>query len=321
MASLPSVLVVGAFGGLAAHLVPKLEQQGFTFTLVDLRSGDFAAQRNPAFPRPATRQRYAVSALDISCLDAVNTFLKQTRPDWIMNCAAYTAVDDAEKNINTAFSANAAGPANLARAAAAQGARLLHISSDYVFGAFPRKPEEQRPYSEEDPAAPCGVYGHSKWYGDEMIRAILPQGHCIARASWLHSLYGPSFVASILRLGREKPELRVVDDQIGSPTWAGWLAEVLLELVKREARGTFHTCSGAKISWFEFAREILSQAGLSATVRPQTTAELNRPAPRPAYSALAVGKLEAFLGRPVLPWQEGVARHLQNLGLGNTRPS
>lgn len=225
--------------------------------------------------------------------------------DWIVNCAAYTAVDRAETDAVRAFAINATGPTNLARAARRRGARLLHLSSDYVFSGG------STPYREDHPPAPVGVYGRSKHEGDVAVMRELPDAHLIVRTSWLHGVGGPNFVDAILRQADAGGPLRVVADQIGSPTWARWLAGVLVRLIDLDARGVYHASSRGNISWFEFAREIVRLAGLDVEVHPQTTAELGRPAPRPAYSTLDVSKLEAILGEPCPSWQDGLREHLQ----------
>lgn len=250
-------------------------------------------------------------ATDVGELDItrpVDDAVGRLRPDWIVNCAGYTAVDRAEGDAERVFAINAAGPENLARAARRHGARLLHISSDYVFSGG------STPYPEDHPPAPCGVYGRSKHAGDVAVLRELPDAHLIVRPSWLHGLHGPNFVDAILRQADAGGPLRVVDDQVGSPTWARWLAGVLVRLIDRNARGVYHATSRGNISWFEFAREIVRLAGIGVAVEPQSTAELARPAPRPAYSTLDVTKLEALLGEPCPSWRDGLREHLRRRG-------
>lgn len=262
-------------------------------------------------PDPSEGEKH----LDICDAGEVDEVVRQLRPSVIINCAAYTRVDDAEREYGKALETNAAGPLHLARVAARSSAALVHISTDYVFGGESPGTAGSlaRPYREDDPLRPCGMYGHSKRLGEELVRTALPGGHLIVRTSWLFGPEGPNFVATMLRLGAERPVLAVVNDQIGSPTWAPWLAEVLAKLVEREARGTFHASSRGGISWYEFAREVLARAGLPAAVEPQTTAELARPAPRPAYSVLDVDKLEQCLGERCPEWQAEIQRHLQRI--------
>ena len=157
---------------------------------------------------------------------------------------------------------------------------------------------------------PCGVYGHSKRFGDELVSRILPNHSLIIRTSWLHGVHGPNFIDSILRFAKQREEIRVVNDQTGSPTWSSWLAEIMLALLMKDARGVFNATSRGDITWFDFATEIVRLAGLQTRVLPQTTEELNRPAPRPVYSTLELSKLEAFLGKPCIDWKEGVAAHM-----------
>lgn len=290
------ILLTGSLGMLAGDLVPQLIARGATLELTDHRDGLAGGKR--------------IQSLDICDAARVNEVVRATHPAWIVNCAAYTAVDKAEAEKETAFAVNAKGPENLARAAAEVGACLLHISTDYVFGGGAK---QSNPYLETDAFDPCGVYGESKCAGDKIVAEILPAAHLIVRPSWLHGTHGPNFLETILKAAREKPELRVVNDQVGSPTYAAWLAQTICELIEKNARGTFHATSRGNISWFDFAAEIIAQAGFSTRLLPQTTQELNRAAPRPYFSTLDLGKLEGYLARPCPSWKVGVREHLQAL--------
>lgn len=294
------VLVTGAGGMLAHDIVERLSAAGASLILTDVRESSVGSAQ--------------VMRLDITNAAQVAEFVERERPAIIVNCAAYTAVDDAEKNLDLAIAINSIGPRNLALAAKGIGGMLVHFSTDYVFGNACAAGKARKPFTETDEPQPCGAYGQSKRLGDELVQAILPDNHLIVRTSWLHGAHGPNFVATILKLAGEREVIKVVDDQIGSPTWAGWLAEVVVRLLKRDARGVFHVSSRGNVSWFEFAREILRQAGLPTRVLPQTTEQLGRPAPRPPYSTFDVGKLESFLGEPCISWQEGIRRHLQAIG-------
>ncbi len=255
-----------------------------------------------------------VAACDVTKEDEVYAFVQESPPAWIINCAAYTKVDDAEIEQELAFKVNAIGPGNLASAAARGASRMLHISSDYVFGGLGSEKRERKPITEDADTLPCGIYGQSKRFGDELVRRTLPQRYCIARTSWLHGVHGPSFVAAILRLAAERDELKIVDDQIGSPTWTVLLAEVIVGLVARDARGIYNVSSRGDISWYEFAKEIVALSGRETRLGTQTTEELNRPAPRPAYSTLSLEKLENFLGIQCPTWKEGLRGHLEQCG-------
>lgn len=291
------VLVTGSRGMLAGELLPLLSSRGAEVYASDIR--------------PTTAGGLTIHELDITQSAAVFETLEKFCPAVIINCAAYTAVDEAEKNLQAALSINTLGPGTLALGAKQFSAKLLHISTDYVFG---RLVGVCTPIPESQAPAPCGVYGHSKFAGEALVRELLPEAHLIVRTSWLHGKQGPNFLETILRAGKERPELKVVNDQFGSPTWTGWLAEILLKLLENDATGVYHACSKGDISWFDFAREILNQAGVATPVHPQSTAELNRPAPRPPYSTLSVEKLEKFLGLQVPSWKEGIRSHLLSLG-------
>src|SRR3989442_4189333 len=186
---------------------------------------------------PSTIQLVALRHSDLAVEDAraVERVVQRERPEWIVNCAGYTQVDRAETDPGTAQLVNAVGPANLARAARDMGARLLHISTDYVFDG-----RAQRPYREDDPVGPLRVYGRSKLAGEQAIRDILPQAHLIVRTQWLFGVGGPNFVATILRLAPERPELQVVHDPHGPPPYAPDLAAALWKLIACDARGAVH---------------------------------------------------------------------------------
>lgn len=251
-----------------------------------------------------------VCTLDITNKQAVIDFMQTVRPSWVVNCAAYTAVDKAEQEPDVAMLVNATGAGYCAEAARISGASLVHISSDYVFGDNSLLKSQRRPFAEDEPICPCGVYGKSKANGEIAVREALPDRSLILRTSWLHGIYGYNFVDTMLRLGAEGRAISVVDDQIGSPTWAPWLASVIAKLVGNGGKGTFHACSRGGISWYDFAKEIFECAGLKVDLSRQSTAQSNRPAPRPAYSTLDVSKLEAELGEPCMSWKQCVKEHV-----------
>lgn len=294
-------LVTGSLGMLAGDLVPLLQQKGARLYLTDIRDDRKWDQQ--------------ITFLDITQPKAVRAIAKDFQPELIINCAAFTNVDAAETEQDIAFAVNARGPGNLASVARECNAKLLHLSTDYVFGGSSSASRPRKPYGEEEIADPCGIYGHSKRFGDELIRGILPDSHIIVRTSWLHGLQGPNFIDTILKVGAEKDEIKVVDDQFGSPTWSEWLASILVSLIERDAQGTFHATSRGDISWCDLAKEIVKQAGHKARVVAQSTEALGRPAPRPAYSTLDVSKLEKFLGIRCPSWQADVAEHLTRRGI------
>ena len=241
------------------------------------------------------------SDLDVTDSDGVGAALGEAAPDAVVNCAAYTNVDGAEAEPDEALLVNGAGAGNVARAAAAAGARALYVSSDYVFDGRKRSP-----YVESDPTAPLSAYGRSKLAGERETLAA-DGGHLVVRSSWLFGAGGRNFVDTMLRLGGERDEVAVVDDQVGCPTFTGHLAVGLLALLERGAVGLRHAAAAGSCSWRDLAIEVFRRAGVDSVVRPATTEELARPAPRPAYSVLRSEHPDT----PVLPgWQEGVERYL-----------
>jgi dTDP-4-dehydrorhamnose reductase len=254
---------------------------------------------------------FSHAALDIVDAAAVSHTLSAVRPDVVFNCAGWTDVDGAERDEASALAVNGPGAGNVARAAAATGAWTFHISSDYVFDGGTRKP-----YVESDPAAPLSAYGRSKLAGERAVADSAPDRHTIVRSSWLFG-DGPCFPATILRLAGERDELKVVDDQVGSPTFSGHLARALVELGGREVppAGIVHLAGGGICSWYEFAREIVARAGLTVAVKPCTTAEMPRLATRPAYSALGTergGEVPSLPDR-----RDGLAEYLAAFPVGS----
>lgn len=292
------ILLTGAGGMLGQHLSQVLSQAGAELYCADLSE---LGERAPAEAEKIK--------LDITSAPAVVGAISDIRPDWVINAAAYTAVDDAERNINLSFEVNAYGPGYLARAVRDAGGRMVHISSDYVYGADDAHLDSRCHYVEGDRCSPCGIYGQSKRAGDELVISALPERSVIVRTSWLHGIYGPNFVDTIVRVAREREEIRVVNDQFGSPTWAGWLTEMILRLMQTDASGVVHASSRGEISWYDFACEIVRLAGLPTRVLPQTTAELGRPAKRPAFSVMSKARLELLTGESILDWRSSVAEH------------
>jgi dTDP-4-dehydrorhamnose reductase len=241
---------------------------------------------------------------DLRDVGSVLSKTQQARPDWIILCAAYTDVDGCEKDPARAFAVNRDGAAHVARAAAQTGSRLVFISSDYVFDG-----EKRAPYEIEDPPNPINVYGRSKAEAESNLSEIVPDC-CIVRTSWLFGVGGKCFPDTILKLARTQPELRVVDDQRGCPTYTPDLAAVLASLVRKQANGVVHVTNGGSCSWFEFARAILAARSPETTVIPVTTAEFPRPARRPAHSVLSGRSLQGF-GIKLPDWQDALKRYLR----------
>ena len=246
---------------------------------------------------------------DITDTAGFDRFLAAAKADAVIHCAAMTAVDKCETEIDLAYRLNAVGSGNVAAACFRHNVRLIAISTDYVFGG-----ELERPYHEFDAAGGAHtVYGQSKFAGEELIRRHCPN-HLICRISWLYGAGGPSFVHAMLKLADgSRPELKVVDDQRGNPTSTLAVADALRGILERPLlAGTFHlTCEG-EASWYDFAREIFRQRGIEQKVTPCTTAEFPRPAPRPANSRLEKRMLR-LCGLPPMPeWREALAEFLKS---------
>lgn len=233
------------------------------------------------------------------------------RPDVVINCAAFTRVDACETETETAFRVNGEAVANAAAAADSAGARLLHVSSDYVFDGTAGEP-----YKEDAATAPVSAYGRSKLLGERHALAY-PRGLAV-RTSWLFGPGGPNFAATMVNLIRQgKLPLRVVDDQVGRPTYTGFLARALVDLAPAQITGIVHYGNREPVSWYAFAAAIARLVSAKAEVLPVSTAEFPRPARRPAYSVLAVDRFEETVGRPVEPWEAGLAEYLAMLNGGH----
>jgi dTDP-4-dehydrorhamnose reductase len=237
--------------------------------------------------------------LELTDPAAVKTALADV--DVVLNCAAWTAVDDAEEHEDTALVANATIPAVLAGAAAATGTRLAHISTDYVFAG-----DAGSPYAEDAPTSPRSAYGRTKAAGELAVRETLPDAHLIVRTAWLYGAHGGCFPKTIARVAAERGAVSVVDDQVGQPTWTRDVADVVLRLVEADApAGTYHATSSGETSWFGFARQVVEAAGLDPSiVTPTDSAAFERPAPRPAYSVLGHDALERLGIAPIGDWTE-----------------
>ena len=242
---------------------------------------------------------------DLRDFAQLERLVRNVRPDWIVLSAAYTDVDGCERNPELAFAVNAAGVENVARAARSCGARVFLVSTDYIFDG-----RGNRPYEVDDPVAPMNVYGASKAAGEAALRS----GHsawCIGRTSWLFGVRGPSFPDKILRAAETRPELSVVNDQIGSPTYTRDLARAIRDLVLKDARGIVHITNEGICSWFDFACEILFQSGRnSVPILPISTDQSARPARRPNYSVLSPSSLHAY-GIRLRPWQDALKAFLE----------
>jgi dTDP-4-dehydrorhamnose reductase len=240
---------------------------------------------------------------DIRDAEQVLHLVQRTRPDWIVLAAAYTDVDGCETNRDLAFDVNCRGGVNVAQAAKQHGARLLFLSTDYVFDGT-----KTTPYATDDRRSPRSVYGQSKAEAEVQLGQILPQC-CIVRTSWLFGTGGKCFPNTILKLAATRPQLEVVGDRRGSPTYSVDLARALIQLCHQEASGVVHVTNRGESSWYDFAREIIARAGLSTVVRQTTSDKFVRAAERPKYSVLSPESLQKR-GVEMLDWQDGLQRYL-----------
>ncbi len=277
----PRVLVTGARGMLGTDLAAVLLAHEYDVTAADL------------------------AEFDLTNAAATASFVRQTQPALIINTAAYTAVDQAECDADTAFRVNRDGVWNIAQAAKEVGAALLHVSTDYIFDGT--KPA---PYLEDDPPNPKSVYGASKLAGEEAVRETLAE-HWIVRPAWLYGIHGKSFPATILRVAAEGKPLRVVNDQKGCPTYTVHLAEALAAIIAQPHYGTYHAVNSGACTWYDLARVAVRAAGLQVEVAPCSTEEFPRPAPRLANSVLDTSKLAAVYGVRLPPWEEGLAEFVR----------
>lgn len=261
--------------------------------------------------------------VDITNLQALEDFAKGKNISWIINCAAYTAVDKAEDEPELAKLLNVTGPENIARTAKKIGAKLVHISTDYVFDG-----KGTKPYPVDTERNPQSVYGKTKADGEKAIEAVLPDAHYIIRTAWLYGYNGPNFVYTMIKLMNAKESLNVVNDQKGCPTNAQDLASAIITLVKKEnsvplsvPAGLYHYCSEGQITWYEFAKAIqqkASEKGLitnSCTVHPCTSAEFKSKAVRPQYSVMDLTKTKQVLGISIPSWEKSLDDFLSHKDL------
>lgn len=277
-----TLLVTGAAGMLGRRVLADAAAAGWQVVGLDLQGSDLT--------------------VDLTDADAVREALQGAQPAAVVHCAAWTDVDGAEEREEAALAVNATASANVARACGAVNARLVAVSTDYVFDGT----LSGRPYVESDVTAPLGAYGRTKLAGEQAIAAET-DNYVIARTAWLFGWPGKSFPDTMLRVGAERGEVAVVTDQIGSPTWTGHLSPALVQLAESTVTGIAHTAGGGQTSWHGLTVELYAQAGLSAAVQETDSSAFVRPAPRPSWSVLATERE----GVPVLPdWREGVAGYL-----------
>jgi dTDP-4-dehydrorhamnose reductase len=283
-----NILITGSNGQLGSSLHARSNLfPSFRFTFIDLPD------------------------LDLTREDAVRNFLRDAAPDYIIHCAAYTAVDLAEKNKETAFQVNADIPCLLGNYCRLTATRLIHISTDYVYNG-----KLSLPHLEDEPVMPVSVYGKSKMEGEKCLWDN--PNALVIRTSWLYSEYGNNFLKSILRLGLERKELGVVFDQAGTPTYAGDLASAILKIIHHSENntfipGVFNYSDEGVCSWYDFAVEILKLTNSNCIVRPIRTAEYPLPAVRPEYSVMDKSKIKKIYGIKIPYWRDSLIIALQNL--------
>ncbi len=279
-------LVTGAGGMLGTDLVAALTSRGEPVTGLDRAS------------------------LDVTDSAAVTDAVARCRPDVVVNCAAWTAVDDAEASEEQALAVNAGGAANLAASCAARGARLVQVSTDYVFAG-----DAGRPYAEDDVTAPRTAYGRTKLAGERAVLDRLPGSGYVVRTAWLYGAHGPNFVRTMIKLEGQRPTIDVVDDQQGQPTWSADVARQITALIHSTAPpGIYHATSSGQTTWFGLAREIFGLLGADpARVRPVPSSALTRPAPRPAYSVLSHDAWARLAVPPIGEWRTALHRAFPEL--------
>lgn len=261
----------------------------------------------------ATFHFYDVEEMDICNESEVAREFNSFGPDYLVNCAAYTAVDKAEDEEEKAEDINTKAPGLLAHYAALHSCRMIHVSTDYVFSG-----KAYRPYNEEDETLAQGVYGKTKLDGEKAVLAQQTNA-IIIRTSWLYSEFGHNFVRTMLKLGRERDELNVVADQIGNPTWAGDLAATILEIIRQKPSNDipaiYHFSNEGIASWYDLARAIMEIADIDCTVKAVSTEEFPLPAPRPFYSAMDKKRLKSVFGIEVPYWRHSLKECLNRIGV------
>lgn len=245
--------------------------------------------------------------MDICNLEEIEKIITDDRPDVVINCAAYTKVDDCEKNIDTAYQINAIGPLNLALACRKYNCQLMHMSTDYIFNG-----RGKRPYKETDKPDPLNIYGKSKLLGEQSIQNIYSK-HYIIRTSWLYGKYGKNFVKTMIDLMNNKDTVNVVSDQIGSPTYVGDLMKVIDSLLQSNRYGIYNISNEGECSWYEFAKEIaLNINNKEGSIVPILTQNLNQPAERPNYSVLDKNKIKEIINITMPTWQSSLKKFIRN---------
>jgi len=290
------ILIIGAKGQLGSQIM-------HTVTTGKSEFGEISSQYTSAEVVGVD-----VEDLDITNLNQVQNFVYKLKPDIIINAAAYTNVDACESNEDTAFKVNAIGVRNLAIASENVGAKIIHISTDYVF-----KGDGNVPYREYDITNPVSVYGKTKLAGENFLREMCSK-YFIVRTSWLYGYKGNNFVKTILKAGKEKGHLDVVNDQRGNPTNAEDLSHHILKLALTEEFGTYHCTGTGECSWYDFACKIIEYSNIKCTISPITSIQLTRAAKRPAYSALENMMLRCSVGDEMREWKDALMMFIDKIG-------
>ena len=288
------ILITGSNGMLATQVITDLER-GYT------ELGEV-----PAALKGAQLLLADVDTLDITDKAAVESFMEENRPDVVINCAAYTNVDGCESNQDTAFSVNAIGSRNLAIGCENIGAKLVHVSTDYVF-----RGDEPTPRREYDMPWPISAYGKTKYAGEEFVRQYCKKSF-IVRTAWLYGYTGKNFVKTMVWLAKEKGGAKVVNDQHGNPTNAADLSHHLLKIAASEEYGTYHCTGNGECTWYEFAAEIARLAGYEGVMSPCTSEEFPTPTKRPAYSSLDNMMLRVTVGDEMRHWKDALKAYFEN---------
>lgn len=284
-----TILVTGANGQLGNSLrLLSTEYPSYTFLFTD------------------------VDTLDICDSDAVRTYVSARKIDYILNCAAYTAVDRAEENEELCFRINRDAIKNLGMAARSAGAKVIHVSTDYVFDGT-----NHLPYVETDTPCPASVYGRTKLAGEMALAEVCPDA-LIIRTAWLYSEYGNNFVKTMLRLGNERDEIRVVFDQVGTPTYAGDLAVAMMKIVEQAEKeafvpGVYHFSNEGVCSWYDFTVKILQIAGMDTSVMPIESKDYPAKAARPPFSVLNKAKIKTIYGMTIPHWETSLRKCMVEL--------
>ncbi|HQH99691.1 MAG TPA: dTDP-4-dehydrorhamnose reductase [Deltaproteobacteria bacterium] len=279
------ILITGVKGLLGHEVAQVCREQGDATIETDIASPDLP--------------------LDITDPGAIRGILSSRKPDWLINCAAYTDVDGCESNEHIAFALNAQAPGTLARACEEYGTKLLHISTDYVFNGC-----KESPYTEDDKTDPLSIYGKSKLAGEIGVQEGI-EHYIIIRTQWLFGPHGKNFVSTILNIAKDKESISVVNDQRGSPTYSKDLARAIRTLIGCDARGIYHVCNRGHATWFDLAKSAIEAVELPTKVVPVGTKDFPRPAHRPANSILSTKRFTETTGKIMPPWQISLHQYIK----------